>query len=87
VVYDEIKFTADQMQTLTHEVSYMFARATKGVCLPTYSYFSRRLTSILGVPCQPSLLRRHCVRTWSLLPSLFDARYHKQWHDHCLIPQ
>jgi eukaryotic translation initiation factor 2C len=38
VVWDEIKFTADQMQTLTHEVSYTFARATKGV--RTSSHYS-----------------------------------------------
>jgi eukaryotic translation initiation factor 2C len=30
VVWDENGFTANALQTLTHEVSYMFARATKG---------------------------------------------------------
>jgi eukaryotic translation initiation factor 2C len=40
VVYDEIGFTADQMQTLTHEVSYLFARATKGVSLCSPAYYA-----------------------------------------------
>ena len=40
VVHDEIKFTADQLQTLTNDVSYMFARATKAVSLVSPAYYA-----------------------------------------------
>src|SRR4051812_28166459 len=33
VVHDEIKFQADELQKLTNDVSYLFARATKAVSL------------------------------------------------------
>ncbi|KZT22267.1 argonaute-like protein [Neolentinus lepideus HHB14362 ss-1] len=40
VVYDEIGFNADQLQGLTNEVSYMFARATKAVSLVSPAYYA-----------------------------------------------
>ncbi|EPQ51876.1 argonaute-like protein [Gloeophyllum trabeum ATCC 11539] len=40
VVYDEIGFSADQLQGLTNEVSYMFARATKAVSLVSPAYYA-----------------------------------------------
>ncbi|PSR75783.1 hypothetical protein PHLCEN_2v8900 [Hermanssonia centrifuga] len=40
VVHDEIGFKADQLQTLTNEVSYMFARATKAVSLVSPAYYA-----------------------------------------------
>lgn len=40
VVHDEIKFRADQLQTLTNDVSYMFARATKAVSLVSPAYYA-----------------------------------------------
>lgn len=40
VVYDEIKFTADELQPLTNAVSYMFARATKAVSLVSPAYYA-----------------------------------------------
>jgi eukaryotic translation initiation factor 2C len=38
VVWDENQFTANQMQSLTHEVSYLFARATKAVKSKVLAY-------------------------------------------------
>jgi len=40
VVYDENKFTADEIQTLTHNTSYTFQRATKAVSLIPPSYYA-----------------------------------------------
>ncbi|PCH37525.1 argonaute-like protein [Wolfiporia cocos MD-104 SS10] len=40
VVHDEIGFTADTLQTLTNNVSYMFARATKAVSLVSPAYYA-----------------------------------------------
>ena len=40
VVHDEIGFTSDQLQTLTNDVSYMFARATKAVSLASPAYYA-----------------------------------------------
>ena len=40
VVHDEIGFTSDQLQTLTNDVSYMFARATKAVSLASPEYYA-----------------------------------------------
>ncbi|KAG5652514.1 hypothetical protein H0H81_004786 [Sphagnurus paluster] len=40
VVHDEIGFTADQLQSLTLQVSYMFARATKAVSLVSPAYYA-----------------------------------------------
>jgi eukaryotic translation initiation factor 2C len=40
VVHDEIGFAADQLQTLTNSVSYMFARATKAVSLVSPAYYA-----------------------------------------------
>lgn len=40
VVHDEIGFTADQLQGLTNDVSYMFARATKAVSLVSPAYYA-----------------------------------------------
>jgi eukaryotic translation initiation factor 2C len=53
VLWDEIKFTADQIQTLTHEVSYLFARATKGVRIP-FLRSNDLLTSIQVSLCSPA---------------------------------
>lgn len=40
MIHDEIKFGADQLQTLTNDVSYMFARATKAVSLVSPAYYA-----------------------------------------------
>ena len=40
MIHDEIKFSADQLQTLTNDVSYMFARATKAVSLVSPAYYA-----------------------------------------------
>ena len=40
VVHDEIGFTADVLQPLTNDVSYMFARATKAVSLVSPAYYA-----------------------------------------------
>ncbi|KAK7683759.1 hypothetical protein QCA50_013135 [Cerrena zonata] len=40
VVHDEIGFGADQLQGLTNNVSYMFARATKAVSLVSPAYYA-----------------------------------------------
>lgn len=40
VVHDEIGFDANQLQTLTNDVSYMFARATKAVSLVSPAYYA-----------------------------------------------
>ncbi|CAA7266206.1 unnamed protein product [Cyclocybe aegerita] len=40
VVHDEINFKADELQTLTNAVSYMFARATKAVSLVSPAYYA-----------------------------------------------
>ncbi|KAL1748422.1 Piwi domain-containing protein [Schizophyllum fasciatum] len=40
VVHDEMAFTADDLQTLTNNVSYMFARATKAVSLVSPAYYA-----------------------------------------------
>ncbi|KAI0926490.1 hypothetical protein AcV7_005414 [Taiwanofungus camphoratus] len=40
VVHDEIRFSADQLQGLTNDVSYMFARATKAVSLVSPAYYA-----------------------------------------------
>ena len=39
-MHDEIGITADQLQTLTHDVSYTFARATKAVSLVPAAYYA-----------------------------------------------
>lgn len=40
VVHDEVGFQADQLQGLTNDVSYMFARATKAVSLVSPAYYA-----------------------------------------------
>ncbi|TFK31811.1 argonaute-like protein [Crucibulum laeve] len=40
VVHDEMNFKADELQTLTNSVSYMFARATKAVSLVSPAYYA-----------------------------------------------
>ncbi|KAI6096159.1 ribonuclease H-like domain-containing protein [Pisolithus croceorrhizus] len=40
VVHDENGFKADQIQGLTHALSYMFSRATKGVSLVSPAYYA-----------------------------------------------
>ncbi|TCD61374.1 hypothetical protein EIP91_008543 [Steccherinum ochraceum] len=40
VVHDEIGFKADELQGLTNDVSYMFARATKAVSLVSPAYYA-----------------------------------------------
>ncbi|KAJ8092745.1 hypothetical protein PM082_007074 [Marasmius tenuissimus] len=40
VVHDDMNFTADELQTLTNSVSYMFARATKAVSLVSPAYYA-----------------------------------------------
>ena len=40
VVHDEIGIGADQLQGLTNDVSYMFARATKAVSLIPPAYYA-----------------------------------------------
>ncbi|KAH7923516.1 Piwi-domain-containing protein [Leucogyrophana mollusca] len=40
VVYDEIGFTADDLQVLTNSLSYMFGRATKAVSLVSPAYYA-----------------------------------------------
>ncbi|EKM56707.1 uncharacterized protein PHACADRAFT_141577 [Phanerochaete carnosa HHB-10118-sp] len=40
VVHDEIGFAADQLQTLTNDVSFLFARATKAVSLVSPAYYA-----------------------------------------------
>ncbi|KDQ10893.1 hypothetical protein BOTBODRAFT_136370 [Botryobasidium botryosum FD-172 SS1] len=39
-VYDENKLTADELQVLTHNISYLYARATKAVSLAPPAYYS-----------------------------------------------
>jgi eukaryotic translation initiation factor 2C len=40
VVYDEIRPDADTLQGLTHNLSYLYARATKGVSLVPPAYYA-----------------------------------------------
>ncbi|KAF9023414.1 argonaute-like protein [Hymenopellis radicata] len=40
VVHDEIGFKADELQTLTHQISYLYARATKAVSLASPAYYA-----------------------------------------------
>ncbi|KAF9444196.1 argonaute-like protein [Macrolepiota fuliginosa MF-IS2] len=40
VIHDEIGFTADKIQTLTDNISHMFARATKAVSLVSPAYYA-----------------------------------------------
>ncbi|KAI0084517.1 ribonuclease H-like domain-containing protein [Irpex rosettiformis] len=40
VVYDEIKIPADTIQGITHNLSYLYARATKGVSLVPPAYYA-----------------------------------------------
>jgi len=40
VVHDENRFTADAIQKVTHDVSYLFARATKAVSLVSPAYYA-----------------------------------------------
>jgi len=40
VVIDQNNFGADEVQRLTHDTSYMFARATKGVSLVSPAYYA-----------------------------------------------
>ena len=40
VVHDEIGFAADQLQRLTNDVSYLFARATKAVSLVSPAFYA-----------------------------------------------
>ncbi|KAF8960908.1 argonaute-like protein [Flammula alnicola] len=40
VVHDDIGFQADELQTLTNSVSYLFARATKAVSLVSPAYYA-----------------------------------------------
>lgn len=39
-MHDEIGFKADELQGLTNQVSYMFARATKAVSLVSPAYYA-----------------------------------------------
>ncbi|KAF5392022.1 hypothetical protein D9757_003266 [Collybiopsis confluens] len=40
VVHDEIGFKADELQTLTNSISYMFSRATKAVSLASPAFYA-----------------------------------------------
>lgn len=40
VVHDDIGFKADDLQTLTNSVSYLFSRATKAVSLASPAYYA-----------------------------------------------
>ena len=40
VVRDEIGFSADELQRVTNDVSYLFARATKAVSLVSPAYYA-----------------------------------------------
>jgi eukaryotic translation initiation factor 2C len=40
VVHNDIGFKADQLQSLTNDVSYMFSRATKAVSLVSPAYYA-----------------------------------------------
>ena len=40
VVHDEIGFSADELQRVTNDVSYLFARATKAVSLVSPAYYA-----------------------------------------------
>ena len=40
MVHDEIGIGSDQLQALTNDVSYMFARATKAVSLVSPAYYA-----------------------------------------------
>lgn len=40
VIHDQIGFQADELQTLTNSLSYMFSRATKAVSLVSPAYFA-----------------------------------------------
>jgi eukaryotic translation initiation factor 2C len=40
VVYDEIQPDADTLQGLTHNLSYLYARATRGVSLVAPAYYA-----------------------------------------------
>lgn len=40
VVHDEIGFKADELQTLTNHISYMYSRATKAVSLAAPAYYA-----------------------------------------------
>lgn len=40
VVHDEIGIGSDQLQALTNDISYMFARATKAVSLVSPAYYA-----------------------------------------------
>ncbi|KAJ4490632.1 argonaute-like protein [Lentinula aciculospora] len=40
VIYDETKFTADEIQQGTHDVSYLYARATRAVSLMPAAYYA-----------------------------------------------
>jgi hypothetical protein len=75
VVHDEIGFGADELQTLTNSVSYMFARATKAVSLVSPAYvlaFVRMWQLILATATTPTLLVREdaAIYTSSWLASL-----------------
>ena len=39
-MHDETGFAADQLQTLTNDVSFLFARATKAVSLASPAYYA-----------------------------------------------
>lgn len=39
-MHDEIGFTPDELQSLTNNISYMFARATKAVSLASPAYYA-----------------------------------------------
>ncbi|KAG7450179.1 argonaute-like protein [Guyanagaster necrorhizus] len=40
VVYDDIGFKADELQTLTNHISYLYSRATKAVSLASPAYYA-----------------------------------------------
>lgn len=48
IVHDENKFTADQIQQLTHGLSFMYARATKAVSLVPPAYCKQYLKRLIN---------------------------------------
>lgn len=40
VVHDDIGFKADELQTLTNHISYLYSRATKAVSLASPAYYA-----------------------------------------------
>ncbi|KAI5440923.1 argonaute 5 [Lathyrus oleraceus] len=48
VLYDENKFTADQLQSLTNNLCYTYARCTRSVSIVPPAYYAHLLLFIMG---------------------------------------